>query len=680
MSTSFSLLRIVGKAVAKYSLNTAAFGLPLGDILVEAAEEAMRSWKEHSAEEQRHAELQTMAHATVGEIGKQVGEIVRTEFAHLPQQTQQEVASYLMQISTNYRRKCTHLVDAGRGAVVTPVALNDARELVSLLPEIPPSFKPSPRSRQMTENEIRRLLNCDHSINGGIILGLGGHVVEIQGRAMRGLPGPRSWRSAARISGMARGAISEAIDRISGAFAKLYLPEPQVEILVNLVPADLLKEGTWLDLPMAVVLLQAAGILPELPEHQQGNFILYGEVDIHAEVRRVPGALSIAYCARPGQDLIVPAGNEKESALILGKPGHEGCKIFGVSNLEEVIEFFQGKRKLENALRSGLHYPSVIPPAVDFGAIKGQARAKGAACIAAAGGHNLLLIGPPGEGKSLLASALPGILPPLSREEIVQLTKVYSTYGALDKDGFVVSRRPMRSVHHSTSKQALIGGGNKIPKPGEITLAHLGVLFLDEIALFSAATLDALRQPMETGEVCIARVGASLTYPCRFTLVAAMNPCPCGYHGTPKCSCKENKVKQYQKKISGPILDRIDLQVQMNQVSLEDRFAKSENGLSLKLRARVQAARERQQQRFAGTDIPFNAAIPAGRVVELCNFSAEGFEFYKQTVAQHSLSTRSVDRLAKVARTVADLAGGDRVEPSHITEAAKYVIGGLLRG
>jgi magnesium chelatase family protein len=669
---------LVAKAVTKYTINTVTGGV--SSILFEVAEEAMRNWKEQAREEQREAEIHAMVHAAADDLRKQVADIIRTDFAHLPQQTQEEMAAYLMQVPLNLRLKATQLGQTGGHGAAALVALDDARELVSLLPEIPASFKASRASRKLTEQEIRKLMEHAHSINGGIILGLEGYVVEVQGRAMRRLAGAHPWRSAARISGMGRGAITEAMDRISGAFASLNLPDPQVEILINLVPANLPKDGTWLDLPLAVVLLQAAGMLPALPEHRQGNFILFGELGIHGEIRRVPGALSIAHCAKRGQDLIVPAGNEKESALILASEGFKGCHVFGVPTLEQVIDFFRGRSVLENALRDTIRFGDAVAKAVDFGVIRGQARAKGAACIAAAGGHNLLLIGPPGEGKNLLASALPGILPPLTREEIVQLTKVYSTFGALDRDGVAVTRRPVRSVHHTVSKQALIGGGSKIPKPGEITLAHLGVLFLDEIAEFSASTLDALRQPMEAGEISISRVGASLTYPCRFTLVAAMNPCPCGYYGSAKCSCRASEVKRYQKKISGPILDRIDLQVEMKSLEPEDVLREGDKGLSRKLREKVMMARERQHRRFAGSGIPFNAAIPAGEVRELCSFSADGFEFYKLTVAQHSLSMRSVDRLAKVARTVADLAGADQVAGKHVADAAKYVIGGLLRG
>lgn len=534
------------------------------------------------------------------------------------------------------------------------------------------------RTREQTSH-LNGLLKLDHSLNGGILFGLDGYVIELQARAMEVLHSPQPWTAATNVTGMARGAVSEATTRIAGAFAKLGIPQPEVEIQVNLAPANLVKVGAWLDLPLAVIMLQAAGVLPDLPEHLEGDFILMGKVGLHGEIRRVPGALSIAYVAKPGQSLIVPTGNEKECALILAKPGHEGCHVYAVSTLDEIVEFFKGKRKLENALKNEIRFESVIPKALDFGKIKGQDQAKEAAKIAAAGGHNLLLIGPPGEGKSLLASALPGIMPRLENSEKVDLTKIYSAYGALINDGTAVTRRPFRSVHHSASKQALIGGGSEIPRPGEITLAHLGILFLDEIAEFSRATLENLRQPLETGEIVISRVGATLTYPSRFTLVAAMNPCPCGYYGSELCVCKPKDVAAYHKKLSGPLLDRIDLQVELKRLSTDERFASEQSEQSPTIREEVEEARERQRRRFGTADIAFNAAIPGGQVQELCRFSSAAMGHYKSLIDKHTLSTRSMDRLAKVARTVADLAAKDDIAPSHVDKAATFVLGGILR-
>jgi magnesium chelatase family protein len=527
--------------------------------------------------------------------------------------------------------------------------------------------------------ELKDLLRRDHTLNGGILFGLEGHIIEIQARAMEILRKPSSWRGATNVSGMARAPIREALDRISGAFAKLRIPEPEVAIQINLIPPAIEKDGTWLDLPLAIIMLQAAGYLPDLPEHVEGDYILVGEVGLHAEVRRVPGVLSIAYCARPGQKLIVPYGNEKECALILAKPGHERCGIFPVASLDELIGYFQGHGVLDNALKSGIKFENHIPKAIDFGRIRGQQKAKDAAMVSAAGGHNLLLIGPPGEGKSLLASAIPGILPRLSDGEKVELTRIYSAYGALEQDGVAVTRRPMRSIHHSASRQSILGGGSRIPRPGEITLAHLGVLFLDEIAEFPASTIDSMRQPIENGEIVISRVGATLNFPCRFTLVAAMNPCPCGYFGTDMCRCSGVDVQRYQKKLSGPILDRIDLQVEMDRLSTEERFAPIEEDVSPRLRARVERARDRQMKRFEGKGIPYNAAIPGGMVLDYCDMSTEAMACFKETITRNTLSTRSTDRLAKVARTIADLDGVDQVKSDQILKAASYVVGGLLR-
>ncbi len=525
------------------------------------------------------------------------------------------------------------------------------------------------------EQALEELKRRSHSLNSGIPNGVDGQSVVIQAHAMQVLSGPTPWAAAVRITGMATGAVSEVMDRIEGAFAHLRIPEPEVQILIHLVPADLRKHGAGLDLPVAIAVLQAAGILPELPD--QGGYFLMGELDTEGNVLRVPDALSVAWSAVRGQTLIVPAANGKECSLILARAGYDESRVCPVNLLSDVIDSFLGKRELSAVLPPQFHDDDVHSSVPDFETIRGQEMAKRAAVISAAGGHNLLLVGPPEVGKTLVAKALPGIMPRLSVEEQIERTRLYSASGHLAKDGAIVTQRPMRAPHHTASKEALVGGGSGVATPGEITLAHRGVLFLDEITEFAPSTLNSLRQPLEAGEVHISRAGGMEKFPARFTLLAAMNPFPCGYNGTDsadKCHCTPSKVREYEQRLNGPIRDRIDLQVTMNRLTFDEQYAPTTTGASPKMREQVEGARAIQTRRFAGHQIPFNAAIPGGRVLEFCKLSEDGMTAFKQIIADSGESARVSDSLAKVARTVADLEGSEHVERRHLEEAARFVL------
>lgn len=527
------------------------------------------------------------------------------------------------------------------------------------------------------------LLRQSHTLNGVIVFGHGGHIVEVQARATEVLDKPRSLKRAVTMLGMPKGSMRESLDRIAAALATMGVVDSRVSVTVNLAPADLPKSGTSLDLPVAVAILMAIGILPEISDIS-GDYLFLGELDVHGGVRGVPGALAMAHEAKPGQIVICPEANERECCLLLAGSQHDKCSINPVAWLDDLCLYFLGESSLPGACQSGVSYSSHAPEAPDFSRIRGQQEAISAATLAAAGGHNMLMVGPPGEGKSFLASAIPGILPKLTVAEKVELTRIYSACGELSGGSQAVTRRPMRIVHHSASQSALIGGGAGIPSPGEITLAHLGILFLDELPEFSRAALEALRQPIEQGFVTVSRAGATMQFPSRFTLVAAMNPCPCGYYGTPKCTCTDRAVQKYLSKLSGPLLDRIDLHVDIETLSAEDRFSGdsvASDGMwtSERIRSLVQRARARQEARLAPFGVTSNAAIPGGHVRELCEFGDDGWREYRSTVEGESISTRSMDRLAKVARTAADIADCDLICPQHVRLAAKFVTRGMLR-
>ncbi len=496
---------------------------------------------------------------------------------------------------------------------------------------------------------------------GAGLLGIDGFIVTVECNSTKSLPG-------FEMVGLPDTAVKESQQRVETAIYNTGITGSDLNIKINLAPADMKKEGSALDLAIAVAILQGKKVIPK--ECALSDKMFIGELSFSGSIRPVRGVLNMAIAARDHgiKEVFVPVQNAGEASVV------DGVTVYPCPSLADAIAHLTGRKVMTPAEHRVFDEADTVSFALDFADVKGQIKAKRALEIAAAGGHNVLMIGPPGSGKSMLAKRLPSILPPMTFPEALETTRIHSATGLLSDGTSLITTRPFRSPHHTLSAAAMVGGGSKNLSAGEVSLAHNGVLFLDELPEFHKDVTESLRQPMEDGRVTVTRAGGRLTFPSTFMLVAAMNPCKCGYFGskTKQCTCKPGEIRNYLKKISGPLLDRIDIQIEVPALSFDELSVKQTAEPSSVIREKVLAARKIAKERFRDDNITCNAAMTSKEIKKYCAIDDKALTVLKSAFDSMGMSGRGYDRVLRVARTIADLSGSENIDMRHVAEAVSF--------